>query len=342
MGATIQPYTPDQDLVLYGRNLVEMAYEGELRQNGNKVIAHFQEINEKLEKILKDSEFAGVNLKEIGLFVGWTHDLDEDHKNLKLKILVYNPEQGQLRKLPEGAVFLNDLLLAAGDKGRAICYCLDKITFKPLPGRHYSTYMDNIFTFENGKSLKRKLDVLVAVVKTVNRFVNTNPNERVFIDDTVDEYIKLKNSSEAELKQFYKDKKVYQFFEGRCDFNYDLNFLISAINKRFLIKMESNAFDNATHYFPDAEHKLIINRGMTENGKFDMNKMSNTITFDYHLMREFIKQGFLNSVIILERTMFPNHTRKEIIEFFMRTGSNRGAQHIEGYTSILQELHNEI
>jgi hypothetical protein len=225
---------------------------------------------------------------------------------------------------------LNDLLKEAGEKGKQICYIVNKLTWRK-DKESYSEYMDRVLEV-NDSGLNRALDIVAIIIKLSDRVQNTLPfEERGDVNEIVKEYTKLneRKAPEKEFMEFYKKHKVLDYFRQKANYKYDVNLLVKALNDVHDITLESNSWDNLGEYVGKPE-ELLLSRPK-ENDK---------LVYNPDKLRSLIKKANVNSLKI-----FCSHLGVDplkAIKIIQRTAHYRGSLEVKGYPNILEEIKEEV
>ena len=308
-----RPFEKGENVVAYASYLAHTLFEGVTRDTGLPYTTqHLGQTATMVEGVTCPSDY-----QKTAVAATWLHDSAEDIKGLD----VFNPFKEPKRK--RGTFYLNDLMAKAGEEGEAVCFIVDLMTNRefgriyPIIGGYFG-YVYNIFDIPNDSA--RPLHILGGCVKMSDRRMNINPDERMNVNNLVEEYQSLKGAGEKALIKFYKRTKTIDAFIKKGSMDFDVGLFVETINNNFMQKQRSAAVDNLSLYVPLAEQKLLIEIG------------ENSGLFQFRRLRDVMKDISLESIKLYKGDI---HEIRDL-------GLNKGIPPVPGYTRILKEIRTEI
>lgn len=305
----VTPFTTDDDLVAYSKALATRLFSGIYRKTG---LPYTTNHLEKMASTASDILNQGPYFKP-AIATAWLHDVVEDISGFDVQA----PPR-DLSQKDSDTIFLNTILENAGADGEAACYLVDKLTHRKEVS--YIDYFSSIFDFSDQSPLKN-LNVVAAVLKLIDRFLNTNPDETPNVDTLLTAYRNLDWNDEDVVRSFLKKTKTYDAFADRGDFSKDETFFAETLKGRFRSQQEAIAIDNLSLYLPFAEQKLLMSMPV-ENG-----------LFDWHKLRRLLKQAYLDSL-----ELYPGFDPFHIV---LKLGANKKRVYPNGYMPLLVEINKE-
>lgn len=306
----VHPLETEFQLISYAKSLAHKFFAGVHRKTGLPYTTdHLQRMAETASDILLPSKY-----RDPAIAAAWLHDAVEDIGPIDVYHPFLNPPE-----LDPDKTYLNKLLANAHFSGALTSYLVNKLTHRG--GIPYFDYIMAIFTFDhNGTHPDTK--IVAAILKLIDRFLNTNPDETRNVDELLREYRSLDFSDGEAVKDFLKKTKTFDAFLEKGTFYRDDDLFVSTLETRFQAQQEAIAIDNLSLYLPLAEQKLLIDVG-TDNG-----------IFDWHKLRALLKSVFLDSI-----KLYPG---VDSIHIVRKLGANKRRTYPDSYTPILVEIRNDF
>ncbi|MGM5480737.1 MAG: hypothetical protein ACQESC_04740 [Nanobdellota archaeon] len=305
----LQELGAQDSLVHYAESLARHLFKGIYRKTGLPyTTAHLEKMAEKSADILTTKDYC-----EPALAAAWLHDVVEDIDSID----VYHPFRGSPSDPQK--TYLNTLLKPAGINGTFTSYFVNRLTHRP--GIPYFDYIMKIFTFDHNAT-HPDTKIVAAVLKLIDRFLNTDPDEKRNVEGLLAEYRALDFSDDKVLAAFLKKTRTYDAFLDKGLFYRDDDLFISTLETEFQAQQEAIAIDNLSLYLPFAEQKLLVDIG------------SDNRIFDYDKLRNLMKQLYLDSI-----KLYPGVDPIHIVK---KLGANKRRTYPADYTPILSEIRTDF
>jgi hypothetical protein len=306
----LPPLTDALTLDGYAASIAHTLFKGDLRDTGlpyteehlNKVALLYAKL------ILPDSGFL-----EAGKAAAWLHDGPEDKDGFAVRN-PFNREEVRGRGTPE--VYLNDLLISAGESGNTAAYMVFLMTHQP--DRSYPDYFMGIADGVEKSNPFWRHHIAACVLKMADRRCNLNPDETRNINAMVKLYYGLEHAGPQDLEVFYRKTKTIDAFTRKGSLDFDVGLFAETLRASFNAKQKGVADDNLLLYLPIIEQRMLQRFG-PDNG-----------IFHWQRLRGMLKSMYEDSMEL---------TNKDVYEI-KRTGFHRGWKPPKEYKPILKEIRN--